>query len=550
MPVPEKRSFNQAYADARKNQQLEFEWNGKTYETRLKEESPRLWLNRMYRDRFFPTLSDQVHNSAIESMLNTLDRFTPRNEWGLSPSKSSYLAQINTNLSPEHQLTPADFDNWDPYGIKTRSWELTKDTYFDKLDLSMLSADQKRNWLMTATNRKYSDNPYPLTMEKLRTWDPSGSRSEELIRGVTPNGLHELYGKDWLHYNLASALNANLKASDPEFSKDFQFDPAKFAKYDPDGRIAAGYMLYGNPIPEEGLPSQVQNDEFDVWRQHFENAVTAAENYPTNTGGVSMKELDWTDDSPTYAMETFLDPVFREKSENADAFVARDPLAAKYAKYNNINPRQFVWDNYQHGLKMSRKVPLELLLGMYLVPTIFKGIPKLDNFVTTKLLNWGSKFLNYSKMPRLVNAIGQYGILNGAFDAAFLGGAIHNHIKNPNASWSDMAWSLAPFALMTKPVRTGLSWLGSTLAKGWKNPYIKGTVLTGTAIGAGKGLTDYYKNTFKPAMDANRIRRNSMINAYWQSVTPPNNSVSTNQYLSTPQLPEFKFNTPTFNSEK
>jgi hypothetical protein len=65
----------------------------------------------MYRDKYFPTLSDQVHNSIIEARLSALDQFTPVNNFGFSPSKNAYLAQINANLSPEYQLTSADFDN-------------------------------------------------------------------------------------------------------------------------------------------------------------------------------------------------------------------------------------------------------------------------------------------------------------------------------------------------------------------------------------------------------------------------------------------------------
>lgn len=543
MPVPEKRSFNQAYVDARKNQQLEFEWNGKTYDTRLKEESPRQWLNSMYRYKYFQTLADRVHNSNIEARLNALDQFTPVNNFGFSPSKNAYLAQINANLSPEYQLTSADFDNWDPYGIKTKTWETLSNTHFDKLDLSMLSADQKRNWMVTATNKKYPNNPYPLTMERITEWDPDGSKSEALIRGVTLDELHELYGKDWLHYNLAEAFNSDLKKHNPEFSKDFQYDPAKFAKHDPDGRIAAGYMLYGNDIPEGGLLDKVLNDELDLWRQHYENAMVAAENHPTNTGHIPMDELDWTEDGPSYTI-SMLDPVYKAKASNADLFVARDPLAAKYAKWNDINPGQVVWDNYQDGVKSSVQIPMGLLLGIYGGSAIFKGFPKLDRAVTRNWLKLGNKFFKfYKKTPKLYNSIKQYGLLNGAFDTTFLGGAIYNHAKNPNASWSDLAWGVAPFALMTKPVRTGLSWLGNGVVKGWKNPYIKGTMLTGATVGSGIGLNNLYQNTIKPAMNDYKKTIQSMTNDYWRTIQSSNSAPISNQYLSTYQLP--KFNTST-----
>lgn len=532
MPILEKRSFNQAYAEARKNQQLEFEWNGKTYDTRLKEESPRQWLNSMYRDNYFPTLSDQVHNSIIEARLNALDQFTPVNNFGFSPSKSAYLAQINANLSPEYQLTSADFDNWDPYGIKTKTWETLSNTHFNKLDLSMLNADQKRNWIMTATNNRYSSNPYPLTMEKLRAWDPDGSQSEALIQGETPEGLHNLYGKDWLHYNLASALNEGLKKDSPDFSKLFQYNPSSFSSYDPDGSIAASYLMYGQTPPDDGsaMWDRAREAELNQWEQHF----NAARNHPIREEFRSELPVDpWDNDDGPSVSAAILRSSYNDQGKNWQYYVDQDPLAKKYQQWTKLDPRQITTQEFNDGMRLSRNVPLAMLGGLYGGSALLRGFSRLDRFATRNLLKWGSKFLDYSKMPRLTNAISRYGILNGAIDSAFLGSAVHNYATNPNASWKEVAWAAAPFALMSTPARKGLSWVGNAIANGWKNPYIKGTMLTGAGIGTGVTLNNLYEHTYKPYRTkylSSRIKT-PMFNV---------NSTNPTQYLTGPEL---NFNT-------
>ena len=47
-------------------------------------------------------------------------------------------------------------------------------------------------------------------------------------------------------------LNNGLKTDDPEFSKLFQYNPASFSSYDPDGSIAASYLMYGQTPPNDG----------------------------------------------------------------------------------------------------------------------------------------------------------------------------------------------------------------------------------------------------------------------------------------------------------
>ena len=542
MPVPEKRSFNQAYAEARKNQELEFEWNGKTYDTRLKEESPRQWLNSMYRDKYFPTLLDQVHNSTIEARLSALDQFTPVNNFGFSPSKNAYLAQINANLSPEYQLTSADFDNWDPYGIKTKTWETLSNTHFDKLDLSMLNADQKRNWIMTATNNNYSSNPYPLTMEKLRAWDPDGSRSEALIRGETPEGLHNLYGKNWLHYNLASALNEGLKKDSPDFSKLFQYNPDSFSSYDPDGSLAASYLMYGQTPPDDGsaMWDKARESEINRWEQHF----NAARNHPVRQEFRRSipSDIAWTNEDGPSISRNILENSAEDVGRNWQYYVDQDPLARKYQQLTELNPKQITADEVRRGVNLSTGIPLAMLTGIYGGGPLLRGLSKLDRFTTRNILKFGSKFLNYSKTPRLINAVSRYGLLNGTIDSAFLGSAIHNYATNPDASWKEIAWGVAPFALASTPVRKGLSWIGNTIARGWQNPYTKTAMLGGVGIGSGITLNNLYNNVYKPYRTKYLASR----------ITSPayNNSDSSIQYLNIPELKiPSTFAPKTFNSE-
>ena len=547
MPVPEKRSFNQAYADARKNQQLEFEWNGKTYNTKLKEESPRQWLNKMYRDRYFPTWADQTHNANIERILNMLDYFTPINNVGFSPSKNAYLAQINANLSPEYQLTYADFDNWDPYGLKTNLWETLSNPHFDKLDLSMLNADQKRNWIMTATNNRHSGNPYPLTMEKLRAWDSDGSQSEALIRGETPEGLHNLYGKDWLHYNLASALNEGLKKDSPDFSKLFQYNPASFSKYDPDGKLAADYLMYNQAPPEDGsaMWDQVRQAELNLWEQRF----YAARNHPTREEFRTPipEEYQWTnDDSPSIAIDIARNS-YRDRGRNWQYYVDRDPLAKKYQLLTNLYPEEITSQEFKDGVRLSHTVPLAMLGAIYGGSAFFKGFNKLDRLAPRNLLKFGSKYLNYSKTPGLINGISRYGVINGAVDSGFLGHSIYDVATNPNASWTDVAWNAAPFALMSKPGRKALSWVGNTVVNGWRNPYVKSGVLSGLGVGGGVAINNWYNKVYKPSRP-NYLSFNSnsddTVNSRW-----PMRYASTSNYLLAPELKIPGFTPKIFNSE-
>lgn len=531
MPVPEKRSFNQAYADARRNRQLEFEWNGEIYSTRSKEEGHRSWLTKMYHTSTFPTTSDYMHNFTVNSRLNFLDKFTPTNEWGLS-AKYDYLYEINRNLSPEHQLTIGDLDDWDPYGLKTSTWVTLGSLPGYRQDLSMLNTNQIHDWIANATNKGNTGNPYQLTSDRVAQWDPDGSKSKAIIWGETPEGLHELYGKNWLHYNLASMLNAGLKKDDPEFSKLFQYNPSSFSSYDPDGSIAASYLMYGQTPPDDGsaMWDKAREAELNRWEQHF----NAARNHPIREEFRSELPIDpWDNDDGPSVSAAILRSSYNDQGKNWQYYVDQDPLAKKYQQWTKLDPIQITTQEFNDGIRLSRNVPLTMLGGLYGGSALLKGFSKLDRFATRNLLKWGSKFLDYSKTPWLTNAISRYGILNGAIDNAFLGNAIHNYATNPDASWKEIAWATTPFAFMSTPVRKGLSWVGNAIAHGWKNPYIKGTMLTGVGVGSGITLNNLYEHTYKPYRTkylSSRIK------------TPIFNVNSTNpaQYLTGP---EFNFNT-------
>lgn len=523
MPVPEKRSFNQAYTDARKNQELEFEWNGKMYNTRSKEEGHALWLTRMYRTPNFPTESDYMHNFRIDTKLNTLNRFTPINERGLS-AKYDYLYEINRNLSPEQQLTIGDLDDWDPYGFKTSNWATFGSFPGYRQDLSMLKTNQIHDWIATVTNKMHTDNPYQLTSDRVAQWDPDGSKSKAIIWGETPEGLHNLYGKDWIHYNLASILNDGLKTDDPEFSKLFQYNPSSFSNYDPDGSIAASYMLYGQTPPSDGsaMWDKAREAELNRWKQHFNEA----RNHPTREEFRSELPVDpWDNDDSPSVSAAILKSTYNDRGKNWQYYVDQDPLAKKYQQLTKLDPRQITAQEFNDGMRLSRNIPLAILGGLYGGSTLLRGFSKLDRFATRNLLKWGSKSLDYSKMPRLTNAISRYGVLNGTMDGTFLGSSIHNYATNPNASWKGIALAAAPFALMSTPARKGLSWAGNAIVNGWRNPYVKGTILTGAGIGTGITLNNLYEHTYKPY-------RTKYLSSRIQTPIFNINSTNPDQYLT------------------
>ena len=545
MPVPEKRSFNQAYADARKNQQLEFEWNGQTYNTRSKEEDHRLWLTKMYRMPIFPNAADDAHNRAIDLKLNVLDRYSPTNKFGLS-AKYDYLYELNQNLSPEHQLTMGDLDDWDPYGLKTRIWAAFGSRPGFRPDLSMLNTNQIHNWIATSTNKMHPDNPHQLTTDRVAQWDPDGSKSKAIIFGENPEGLQNLYGKDWLHYKLASMLNDGLKTNNPEFSKLFQYDPSSFSSYDPDGKLAANYLMYNQAPPEDdsAMWDQVRQAELNLWEQRF----NAARNHPIKEEFRTPipEEYQWTnEDSPTIAIDILRDS-YKDQGRNWQYYVDQDPLAKKYQLLTKLNPEEITSQEFKDGVRLSHTVPLTMLGAIYGGSALLKGFNKLDRFATRNLLKFGSKYLNYSKTPGLINGISRYGVINGAIDSGFLGHALYDVATNPNASWTDVAWSAAPFALMSKPGRTALSWIGNTVVNGWRNPYIKSGVLSGLGVGGGVAVNNWYNNVYKPARP-NYLSFNSNSG---NTV----NSRGAMQYSSTSNLlvPELKipgFTPKIFNSE-
>lgn len=555
MPIPERRHFNQAYSDARKNQQLEFEWNGKIYNTKSQEEDPREWLETMYHDRIFPTLSDDIHNSIVRTKLNSLDFFTPIDSRGLS-AKNAYLLQLNNNLSPEYQLTMRDINNWDPSGIKTRKFTELFPT--STPDISILNPNQLHNWLVNADKKYHPHNSYPLSMEKFAQWDPDGSKSKKMLSGENPEGLHELYGKDRLHHELVAHLNEHLNKSDPEFARLFQYTPEQLSQYDPDGSIIAKYWLYGQPPSEDEITpwDKARIAELESWEKEYNDALARGKSAQiVEDDAWRDRQLDehWNDESTEYA-RSVLSRSAQNRADTVDDYINASPKALKWKTLNSLDPAGDILREYDQGVELSRSIPLTMLTLLYGGSAFLKGVSKLDRFATRNMLKAGSKFLNYSKAPKLVNGISRYGILNGMADTAFLSSAIHNYATNPNASWTDIAWGVAPFALMTSPVRKGLSWIGNTVSKGWKNPYIKSTILTGAGIGTGIGINNLYQHTIKPSMNNRQRMLNTMQNNYLKPVQS-NSSPLTKQYLSIPkttELPELKFksNNKILNSNK
>lgn len=477
------KSFGQTRREARNNKQLEFEWNGAMYPTRGYDESERQWLTSLLKpetkDEYYwhhgfwkpatrqiPDQENIAHNQQIYDRLKYLDMFTPVDDNGVS-AKNYYLSELNQNLSPEYQLTMTDLDNWDPYGIKTKSWLSFANSPFNVQDYSMLNAEQAHNWLMNANNRQYPDNPYQLTMDQFAQWDPDGSKSRSIILGETPEGLHNLFGRNWLHYNLASALNDRLRTAEPEFSKLFQYDPASFSQYDPDGKLAADYLMYNRTPPEgSAIWDQARLAELNRWEQHF----NAARNHPIRTEYRTAipDEYQWTnEDSPSIAAD-ILRSSYRDQGRNWQYYVDQDPLAKKYQLFTQLNPSDITAQEFNRGLKLSTGVPLTMLGAMYGGRALWNGYGWLNN-ATGQLINrpfqWGAKKLGQNIFGKAVsglgNGIGQYGGIDLAIDAPFYYNLGKSTLSG-DTSVGEFAATAAPTVawLGRKPIWKGMKWVG------------------------------------------------------------------------------------------
>lgn len=458
----ENLTFDQAFQNARNSGYTTFSFEGKTYNTRLENETEDDWYNALqqnYNSKWLRTpdiegFSKQINAELAANSLQFL--YDSKNldvESFTNPFSSNYDIRKASKWSlfdPDQYTNPLhpkyDFKKSAAYYLTGQNPLLQMPYYANDPDVQKWKLREDRiKQEIENYNRNIFTSPIP-TIDDKKTWASIGDINVEIP----------------LANAVSNQLNLTDYSGNPGIIHDrMKITPEQIKEWDPFGHWSEMYLDSGT-LGRTHLNNQAldyRNSVADSLHKSYMEALQRGSRI------AAQKDLRRSIDNPLSNLRGVHagNYTFSAEIESAGDYAAEqtrqvmaDPDARAWLEINNQSFQSPEDAKLQAMQSTATQYGLANLTGIA-IPTIGSAFLR-----GTKWLNFNTgKALIRKGFPRLGKALGRYGVIDAPIDLYFMGDTVARAAKGQDVSGWDWAWGVGlPGALLfRKPLFRGLKYL-------------------------------------------------------------------------------------------